>query len=78
MALKPIPTMLVIKTQQYLGDEGLTFLREVKNSEAGLISVHFNQGMQLRNFMRSSGDCQGWTDHDYDDSWMALTELCIK
>jgi hypothetical protein len=75
MAEKPIPTMLVIKAQQYLGTSGLDFLREAKNSGKGW---HPNHGTQITGFMKSSGDCQGWTDQDYLDSWVALVELCIK
>lgn len=41
-------------------------------------AVHFREGMQVRNFMRSSGLCDGFDDHDYDDTWVDLIERCIE
>jgi len=41
-------------------------------------SVHFREGMRVRNFMRSTGLCEGWDAHDYDNNWAGLIEECIK
>ena len=39
-------------------------------------SVHFREGMQVRNFLRGIyGD--SWTDHDYDNKWAGLVEKAI-
>lgn len=35
-------------------------------------AVHFHEGMAVRNFMRGTGLCKDWGDHDFDDSWEAL------
>lgn len=40
--------------------------------------VHFREGMQVRNFMRSSGLCPDWTDHDYDNNWTSVIEEVLK
>ena len=40
--------------------------------------VHFREGMQVRNFMRQSGECNDWSDHEFDDNWVKLIELIIK
>ena len=38
--------------------------------------VHFREGMQVRNFLRTIfGDT--WTAHDYDDRWTELIEEAI-
>lgn len=41
-------------------------------------SVHFNEGMSVRNFMRSTNLCLDWNDHDYDNHWSKLVEEAIK
>jgi hypothetical protein len=40
--------------------------------------VHFREGMQVRNWMRSQGETDGWSDHDFDDTWMLLIEKAIS
>lgn len=40
-------------------------------------SVHFREGMQVRNFLRTIfGDT--WTAHDYDNRWATLVEEAIE
>lgn len=40
-------------------------------------SVHFREGMQVRNFLRTLPECSGWTAHDYDERWVGLVEEAI-
>lgn len=40
--------------------------------------VHFRDGMKVRNFLRQSGLCEGWSDHDYDETWMPLVEAALE
>ena len=40
--------------------------------------VHFREGMQVRNWMRTQGETAGWDDHDYDDNWTDLIEKVIN
>jgi hypothetical protein len=40
--------------------------------------VHFREGMQVRNFMRTCEECKGWSDHDFDNMWKEVVELAIK
>lgn len=37
-------------------------------------SVHFWEGMHVRNFLRSIPECEGWSDerHDFDERWQDL------
>lgn len=84
---RPISNGLVVEIKKWLGDDGLTFFSECKRDHgtvspvlsAGSIPhpVHFREGMRVRNFMRSSGHCKGWNDHEYDDNWCALIERAI-
>ncbi len=40
-------------------------------------SVHFREGMRVRNFLRTIfGDM--WTDHDYDNRWAELVDEAIS
>jgi hypothetical protein len=41
-------------------------------------SVHFNEGMQVRNTLREFEECKGWSDHDFDDKYVNLIDLAIK
>jgi hypothetical protein len=82
MPKRAIPPELIIKTRAWLGDDGCKFFDEVKKGhgkinacwdEGGIPHpVHFREGMQIRNFMRTSGLCEDWSDHDFDDNWVEL------
>lgn len=79
---------LIEKTKKWLRDEGIQYFRDIKEkygridavwNETGIPhAVHFREGMQIRNFMRSSGLCKDFDDHDYDNNWVELIEECIK
>jgi hypothetical protein len=88
MPKKSIPTELIAKTRAWLGDDGYRFFEKIKAvhgtvnacwNDGGIPHpVHFREGMQIRNFMRTSGLCEGWSDHDFDDNWVELIEEAIK
>jgi hypothetical protein len=78
---------LINKTRTWLGDDGIRFFSEIKDvhgtlnacwDEGGIPHpVHFREGMQVRNFLRNSGLCDTWVDHDFDDNWMLVIEKAI-
>jgi hypothetical protein len=39
--------------------------------------VHFREGMQVRNWLRSQKECAGWTDHEFDDNWSSLVKRAV-
>ena len=41
-------------------------------------AVHFQEGMQVRNFLRGLEECEGWTTDDFDDYWAKLVEDAIE
>jgi hypothetical protein len=41
-------------------------------------SVHFREGMQVRNFLRTLPETEGWDAHDYDDQWRPLIEAVLQ
>lgn len=41
-------------------------------------SVHFREGMQVRNHLRSSNLCKDWDSIDLDDNWSHIVEEAIK
>ena len=86
LVLKISPS-LIQKLRAWLGYDGCAWFLMHKES-AGTVSpilrvnglphaVHFREGMQVRNFMRSTGECDGWSDKDYDDNWVRVVELAI-
>lgn len=40
--------------------------------------VHFREGMQIRNKLRSHPDCSDWDDHDFDNNWIKIIDSIIN
>lgn len=71
--------------KEWLGESGINWFREIKK-EHGTInavwmegkipySVHFREGMQIRNKLRELIPDMG--DHWYDDNWVEIIEETI-
>ncbi len=88
---REISPELVKETKVFLGKDGLAFFKEMKEKhgeydavyvEPGKFSiphpVHFREGRYVRNFMRGTKHCEGWNDHDYDDSWVSLIKKVME
>jgi len=85
---REIPESLVLKIRAWLGPDGIAFFTKLKKKhgeinvvlEDGGIPhpVHFREGMQVRNAMRREKECEEWTDHDFDDNWIAVVERAIE
>lgn len=83
-----ITNEIISKTKEFLKEDGINFFKEVKEkygeiaavwNEDGIPhSVHFNEGTQIRNFLRSSGLCDDWDVNDYDNNWAEVVERCIN
>lgn len=79
---------IIKKTFTFLGNDGLNFFNDCKlkyGTVSPIIvkrnyphSVHFNEGMQIRNFLRSLEECKFWDDHDFDDNWIGIIEKCLE
>lgn len=79
---------IVVKVHDWLGEKGRDFFREVKEEHGTLNAVlhdgniphpvHFREGMQVRNFLRQTGLCDDWSDHDLDDNWCEVVEKAIN
>ena len=76
--------------RRYLGIDGLAQFREFME-EYKTVSpcftpkgssiphpVHFREGMQIRNAMRNSRLCDGWTAHDFDNRWAIIVTEAIR
>lgn len=90
---KEIPQTLTDKVFDWLGKENIIWFKHIKGLKGEINCVlklnfkkkhipvhpiHLREGMQIRNFMRGQDECKGWTAHDFDDSWVAVIENCIK
>jgi hypothetical protein len=40
-------------------------------------SIHFREGMQIRNFLRSQPECKEWTHEMFECGWVDVIEKCI-
>jgi len=80
---------LVTRVHTFLGSEGLKAFGDWFE-EYGTVSpmlsfsngfphaVHFHEGMQVRNFMRNTGLCDSWTDHDLDNLWAEVVCIALR
>lgn len=91
MKKKWVNKKLLNAVHKWLGFEGLSFFSELKEkygkvncvfTEDGPVpiphSVHFREGMQVRNFLRGQPECKGWSDHDFDNKWADIIEQVIE
>lgn len=84
---------LVEKLRKWLGEDGVTYFRDVKKEYGRLdaifkveygegryfpYSVHFHEGMQVRNFLRGCRETVCWKASDFDDRWIEFVEKAIK
>jgi len=83
---RSIPAGLVEYVRVYLGPRGrdyfLGILREYGHLNVVLPGdpphpVHFRDGMRVRNAMRESQLCDGWTCHDFDNNWSRVVVQAI-
>lgn len=90
---KDIPDSLVDKVCDFLGTKGIRYFSLLQHFHGNVSpvlklhesrkhipshSVHFNEGMQVRNFMRRQIECADWTCHDLDDNWAKVVELVVR
>lgn len=78
---------LVLQIREWLGVRGIDHFRRIRD-EHGCVdavwnddglphSVHFREGIQVRNKLRKLTD-YAWTDHQYDDRWVTIVEQAIE
>lgn len=79
-----------MKLKEFLGEEGIRLFRHLKRLTGScspvlklnfakkgvpVHPVHFREGMQIRNFLRTLPECEGM---NLDDEWSELVELAIR
>ena len=85
---KEISSSVVDKTKNWLGEDGIKCFKEIKTKHGQIDicwhegldphPVHFREGMQVINFLRTLAECKDWTDHDFDDNWVEVVEKTIE
>ncbi len=88
-----ITEALVEHVRKYLGESGAKFFADVMADHGRYNavysvnvgrgrpiphSVHFREGMQVRNAMRGHADCEEWTAQDLDNTWVRVIEVCLS
>jgi hypothetical protein len=78
---------LVNGIKEWLGKKGIAFFRGIKEKYGELNavwmegeiphSVHFREGMQVRNQMRRLCN-NAYSADEYDDNWVEVVERAIK
>lgn len=75
------------KCQNWLGEKGINHFKMILKEHGTLNAVwqeesiphivHFREGMQIRNFMRSLNEFKNWNAHELDDNWQLFVLECI-
>lgn len=82
------PKTIIPKVKKWLGRDGRKLFSKYK-TEHGTVSpvfmdegiphpVHFREGMQVRNFLRSLPECKNWNPNELDDNWIQIVEEAIS
>ena len=76
------------KVKKWLGKKGIKLFFNYKNKygtvspvfmESGIPhAVHFREGMQVRNFLRTLPSCSKWNSEDLDNSWQDIIDLIVE
>jgi len=86
---KEISSELIEKVKSWLSSDGIEFFKGVKEEYGNIATacwmvnsiphpIHFREGMEVRNFLRSTGLCDDWTDHDFDNQWANVVVKAIE
>lgn len=83
-----ISSSIIEAVKEYLGSEGVEFFKSLKKEHGevspvimmGKIphSVHLNEGMHIRNFLRTLSECSDWDCHKLDNTWASIIEEIIE
>lgn len=78
---------LIREMREWLGVLGLNFFLDTKHKYGRIDAVwmedgiphmvHFREGMDVRNKLRELTNNE-WTAIEYDETWVAVIEECIK
>ena len=78
----------IAEVQKWLGKSGIIFFQDLQKKYGRVDAiwvedsiphcVHFREGMQVRNFLRTTKECQSWNPHDLDNNWVEIIEEVIK
>lgn len=79
---------IIEDTKQWLGVDGLSFFMDCYEKYGTVSptiphdlyphSVHFNEGMQVRNFLRQRSDVSEWNCHTFDNMWEVVILLTLE
>lgn len=87
-----VPTSFFQELREWLGKPGCRWFRCIYNLHKDISpvlrlnakkrfipvhSVHSNQGMQIRNFMRDFDHFREWDAHMLDDNWGEITRIAV-
>ncbi len=80
--------ILLKNLKEWLHPQGMEWFRNIKEKHGTVLAtwmegdiphpVHFREGMQVRNFLRTQEYCKDWGDHDFDNKWVELIEEVIE
>jgi len=83
---------LIESVKLFLDRDGVEFFRTCKVGHGSISPVlieqsgdtiiyhpvHFNQGTQVRKFMKASGFCEDWREEDFFQNWIMIVAAAIE
>jgi len=86
-----LPKYFFVMVKVILGEKGMAYFKENHDkhgtiSPVGVIevagqliphSVHMNEGMRFRNFLKDQVECEDWNQDDLDNLWIKVIERAI-
>lgn len=88
LSLLSYPKTIIPKLKKWLGKDGTELFTGYRDEyetvspvfmDEGIPHpVHFREGMQVRNFLRSLPECKKWTSEELDNNWVAIVEEAIS
>lgn len=88
-----ITNELVERIFNWMGRENIVWFKHIKGLKGKINCVlrlnfkkkripahpiHFREGMQIRNYLRTQPECAMWNDEDFDREWVTVIEKCIE
>lgn len=87
-SIDDIPEHIIDSVRTWLGEQGHQFFRELYDQHGTLNTawdeggiphaVHFHEGMQVRNFIRSLDNDPEWQQNHFDDVWDPIVLRAIN
>lgn len=86
-SIRIVPVTLLAKVRYWLKDNGVKYFSDILEKHLRIDAVwsegsiphivHFQEGIQVRNFLRDQSECDSWDDHNFDNQWITVIKTIL-